>query len=249
MPVPTLLAFVAHPDDESYSFGGLIALAARAGWRCLIECASYGEHGERHDGGLSTPNALADTRAMELEASCEALGAAPPTFWGLPDGEMRLHRGEQERIARLMTAQQPSLVLSLGADGAYGHPDHVALYRWVFEAWQSLSEQRSPLLLAAFPRGLFLPQYEKCLEMMGDPPHPPRETIGAGTWDYAVSIASVRAAKLAAIRSHQSQLPGGEPRAIFPAGIIDALLDEERYLDASGQPSAAVRELLGTLSR
>jgi len=245
--MPSLLAFVAHPDDESYSFGGLIALAARAGWQCYIECASYGEHGERHDGGLPTPNALADTRALELEASREALGAAPPAFWGLPDGEMRLHRGEQERIARLIAARQPSLLLSLGADGAYGHPDHVALYRWVFDAWRSHGEPKPPLLLAAFPRGLFLPQYEKCVEMMGDPPEPARGVIGVDSWDYTVPIASVREAKLAAIGSHRSQLPGGDPRAIFPEGIIDALLDEEQFIDASGTASDDVRALLRAL--
>ena len=247
--MPTLLAFIPHPDDESYAFGGLIALASRTAWTCHIECATYGEHGERHDGGPLDPNALADTRAAELEASCRILGAEPPEFWGLPDGELRLHRGEQSRITSRIRALEPALILSLGPDGAYGHPDHIALYNWVTEAWHSLKTPAPPLLYAAFPKGLFLPQYEKCLPMLGDPPAPPRETIGTYPWHYTVSITTVADTKRAAIDAHRSQLPGGEPEALFPPGIIEELMGEERYTDASGTMSERVADLLAALAR
>lgn len=246
--MPTLLAFIPHPDDESYAFGGLIALASRAGWTCHIECATYGEHGERHDGGPLNPNALADTRAAELEASCGVLGAVLPSFWGLPDGELRLHRGEESRIAGGIRALQPSLILSLGPDGAYGHPDHLALYRWVSEAWSALEGAKPPLLYAAFTRGLFLSQYEKCLPMLGNPPQPPPETIGSDTWDYTVPINRVADIKRASIAAHRSQLPAGDPEAIFPPGIVNALMHEEGYIDASGVYSEAMASLLASLS-
>ena len=84
--MPRLLAFVPHPDDESYSFGGLIALAARAGWECQVVCCSSGEKGQRHDGGPSEPMAVAAAREAELDASCTALGAMPPAFLHLHDG-------------------------------------------------------------------------------------------------------------------------------------------------------------------
>lgn len=245
--MPTLLAFIPHPDDESYAFGGLIALASRAGWTCHIECATYGEHGERHDGGPLTPNAIADTRAEELEASCRILGAEPPEFWGLPDGELRLHRGEQQRINSRISAIHPALILSLGPDGVYGHPDHIALYRWVTEAWNTLEASRPPLLYSAFPKGLFLPQYEKCLPMLGDPPETPRHSIGLHPWHYTVPIAEVTQTKRAAIAAHRSQLPHGELDALFPPGIVEALMLEEHYTDATGAPSESVAALLETL--
>lgn len=245
--MPRLLAFIPHPDDESYSFGGTIALGARAGWECFVECASFGERGKRHDGGDTTPNGVAEAREVELEASCRALGARPPRFWGLPDGELRLHRGEQRRISAAITRLQPDLVLTLGPDGAYGHPDHVALFRWVTEAWTSLPDPKPPLLYAAFPPGLFLPQYEKCVGMMGDPPDPPAEAIGTDDWHYAVDIRSVREAKFASIAAHRSQLPGGDPEALFPPGIIAAVLDEEWFSGAAGRPSPAVADLLAGL--
>jgi LmbE family N-acetylglucosaminyl deacetylase len=89
---------------------------------------------------------------------------------------------------------------------------------------------RPPALLwSVFPPGLFLPQYEKCIGMMGDPPDPPAEAIGTDAWDYEIDIHAVRETKLAAIAAHRSQLPGGDPEAIFPPGIVAALLDAERF--------------------
>lgn len=246
--MPRLLALIPHPDDESYSFGGTIALAARAGWACSVECASFGERGKRHDGGDTTPNGVAEAREAELAASCRLLGADLPRFWGLPDGELRLHRGEQRRVSAAITRLQPDLVLTLGPDGAYGHPDHIALHRWVSEAWSALPAGRPPLLYAAFPPGLFLPQYEKCIGMMGDPPTPPPTAIGTAPTHYQVSIAAVRETKLASIRAHRSQLPGGDPEALFPPGIVAALLEEEWFTDASGRADPGVAALLASLA-
>lgn len=243
--MPTLLAFIPHPDDESYSFAGTIALAAKAGWECIIECASYGERGKRHDGGPTTPDDVAEARESELRASCELLGIAPPNFWGLPDGEMHLHRGEHQRIERLFARLQPELSLTLGSDGAYGHPDHLALHRWVSESWHAFPN-RNPLLYGAFPKGLFLPQWEKVRNKLGEPPNPPPEAIGVVAGDYEVPISTVRAIKLASIAAHRSQLPDGDPRSMFPPGIVDALLETEHFTDASGAINPDTVDLLAT---
>jgi LmbE family N-acetylglucosaminyl deacetylase len=248
MSVPTLLAIIPHPDDESYSIGGTIALAARAGWRCVIECATYGEQGKRHDGGPVGTNAVAEVREAELAASCKVLWAEEPRFWGLPDGSLRLHRGETNRIQRLFRQLDPALVLTLGEDGAYGHPDHTAVHRWVTEAWVTTPEPRPALLYAAFPRGLFLPQYEKCIGMMGDPPTPPPAQIGAARVDYEIRIAGVERPKVRAIAAHRSQLPNGDPEALFPRGIIPALLDVERFTDARGAPDEATGAVLASFA-
>lgn len=245
--VPNLLAIIAHPDDESYSFGGTIALAARAGWRCFVECVTHGERGVRHDGGPKGRDALAETREQELAASCKILWAEEPVFWGLPDGDLRLHRGETARIHRLFRGVEPALVLILGPDGAYGHPDHTAVYRWVHEAWQSFEGPRPALLYVTFPRGLFLPQYEKCIGMMGEPPSPAPGEIGAATAHYEVPITEVERVKLRAIAAHRSQLRGGDPEALFPPGIVSQLLAVERFTDARGAPGPATAALLASI--
>lgn len=246
--MPTALVFIPHPDDESYSFGGLVALLSRAGWRVQVHCATYGERGERHDGGPPGANALAETREAELAASCDVLGAEPPEFWGLPDGELHLHRGEQRRIAELMRREAPSLLLSLGPDGAYGHPDHLALHRWVVEAWEQTGRP-CPLLFAAFAPGLFIAQCEKCVAsgIMGNPPLLSPAQIGTADPHYIVSIEDVQLIKRAAIAAHHSQLPGGEPVAMFPAPIVASLLEEERFADATGLRDPDVVTLLDSL--
>jgi LmbE family N-acetylglucosaminyl deacetylase len=236
-PVPVVLAIVPHPDDETYAFGGTIALAAKAGWRCLVHCVSSGERGRRHDGGPAGPAFLAAVREAELAESCRLLGAGEPFFWRLPDGGLARHRDESARVAALL-ARPVDVVLAPGADGAYGHPDHIAVHRWVVAGWKRLGDVRPPLLLAAFPRGLFLPQYAKCVGMMGNPPDPAPDAIGAARWDIEVDNAAVADLKLAAVAAHRSQLPGGDPHALFPPGVLAGCLPLERYSLAAGSPPA-----------
>ncbi|MCZ2109929.1 MAG: PIG-L family deacetylase [Dehalococcoidia bacterium] len=244
----TLLAFIPHPDDESYTFGGLVALAARAGWACFVHCATSGESGTRYDAGRSGKDALASAREGELAESCRILGADPPVFWRLPDGGLRSRAPETARIVRAIRACNADLVLTLGADGVYGHPDHVTLHRWVTTAWHSLEGERPPLLFAAFPRGLFIPQWVRCIGMMGNPPSPARDEIGAPDAHYRINITDVANTKLRAIAAHRTQLPGGDPDAIFPHGIVASLLDFEWYGDAAGCADLRVQRLLDSLA-
>jgi LmbE family N-acetylglucosaminyl deacetylase len=145
-----------------------------------------------------------------------------------------------------MRRASADLVLSLGADGAYGHPDHLAVHRWVAEAAAGLDEP--PLVLfAAFPRGLFLPQYEKCLAsgVMGDPPLLPADEVGVDAPDVRIDVTAVREVKLEAIAAHRTQLPHGLPEALFPPGLVAALLDEEWF--AVSGPKERLPELLTAL--
>jgi len=73
----------------------------------------------------------------------------------------------------------------------------------------------------------------------GRPAEPPASAIGAAHPDHEVNIQTVAATKLAAIAAHRTQLPGGDPRALFPPGIVDALLDQEWFTDGGGDGAAA----------
>jgi LmbE family N-acetylglucosaminyl deacetylase len=171
-----------------------------------------------------------------------------PRFWDLPDGGLAASDDQSERVAALLRAEEPSLVLALGADGAYGHPDHLAVYRWVTGGVSLLGAKAPPLLLASFPRGLFLPQYELCVSMLGDPPQPPRSAIGANDPDLRLPIAPVRAQKLASIAAHRTQLWRGDPQRLFPGGIVKRLLEEERYTIAAGPRTGAISALLADIA-
>lgn len=247
--VTTLLAVVPHPDDESYSFGGTIALAAKAGWTIAIHCASSGEQGERHDGGAAEPAILGPHREQELYASGRLLGIGSYSFWRFPDGQVAPGLQDVARLAAVIRGERPRIVMALGRDGAYGHPDHLAVYRWVRDAWDSLGDSRPALLLAAFPAGLFLPQYAKCVEggIMGDPPAVKPGDIGSQDWHYEVPIARVANLKREAIAAHRSQLPNADPDALFPPGIVAALMETERFVDARGTRDEATARLLRSL--
>ncbi len=246
--MPRLLAIIPHPDDESYAFGGTIARAAQAGWKCFIHCASFGERGERHDGGDPDPGMLALARARELDASCALLGVEPPEIWGLPDGGLADRKEGLRKTRSAMRKSGADVVLALGADGAYGHPDHLTVHDWALRAWETI-EEPPVLLFAAFAPGLFLPQYDKCVAsgIMGNPPRLSPADIGTATIDLRVDISSVTATKRQSIGAHLTQLPGGEPDAMFPPGIVAALMAEERYTVARGEVGPSLVEVKARL--
>lgn len=246
MLVPRALAVIPHPDDESYSFGGTLALLAGAGWEVVVCCASSGEKGKRHDDGPADPVSVGMAREAELADSCRILGADAPLFLRLPDGALAGVRGGVGLVRDIVRRLSPQLVFTLGADGAYGHPDHVSLHRWVTRA---VDEAGPAILVAAFPKGLFVPQWLKCIRMMGEPPRPAQHQIGTANCDYEADIRPVRETKLRSLACHRTQLPGGEAEAIFPPGIVAALLDRERFEDGSGGPRPWVREVFDSLRR
>lgn len=247
--MPTLLVLTPHPDDEAYTAGGLLSLASRAGWRAVVACATRGEGGERFDDGEPTAaEPLGLVRERELAAACEAVGAAPE-MWGLPDGalpdlETELRHLSSDAIGR----HRPDLVVTMAPDGVYGHPDHLALHRAVTSAWRLLPVSRlCPLLYFAFPRGLFTRQSERCVAAgLIRPGEAPADGVEAP--HYRLPLSSAAGAKLAAISAHRTQLPGGEPSALFPDGIVEATLAEEWFTDADGEPDAGVVALFDDLA-
>jgi hypothetical protein len=105
------------------------------------------------------------------------------------------------------------------------------------------------LAYAAFPLGLFLPQYYLCAPMLGDPPSIPSEAIGTDIFDFELHLdLDHQDLKLRSIAAHGTQLPDGRPHALFPGNIVGAQLDVERYIiEAKGGENALLREQLGRL--
>jgi LmbE family N-acetylglucosaminyl deacetylase len=83
-----LLLVHAHPDDECFSTGGLIARSIAEGRRVDLVVCTGGEEGEIHDPSLDADEArprLAEIRSAELDCSVAALRGSGP-------GELRVHR-------------------------------------------------------------------------------------------------------------------------------------------------------------
>lgn len=128
-----LMAVLAHPDDETLGLGGVFARYAAEGAKTALVTATRGERGRfrgikdgpEHPG----PEALARIREGELRAAAEVLGIGDVTLLGYGDG--RLDEADPVeavgRIASEIRRFRPQVVLTFGHDGAYGHPDHVAI--------------------------------------------------------------------------------------------------------------------------
>jgi LmbE family N-acetylglucosaminyl deacetylase len=145
---PTLSIW-AHPDDETYLAGGLMAALRQAGMRVVCVTATDGEGGEL-DGATSAPETVRPVRRRELRAAMAALGVSEHRSLGWPDGGCAQvdPAAAIDRIAELLVEVRPQTVLTFGPDGFTGHPDHRAVAGWVTAAVAAAGEPAPRLLQA-----------------------------------------------------------------------------------------------------
>ncbi len=136
-----LMAVLAHPDDESLGVGGTLAKCAAEGVDVSLVTATRGESGrfrghrsgdERHPG----PLALGNIRETELRAAATVLGVREVSLLDYRDHQLdRVDPGEAVgRIATHLRRFRPDVVVTFGPDGAYGHPDHIAISQFTTAA-------------------------------------------------------------------------------------------------------------------
>ena len=145
----TLLAVWAHPDDESFLAGGLLAEVARRGGRVVTVTATAGEHGTDHPAEWP-PATLATQRLDELDAALDVLGAEAAVHLGYADGgcDQVTDHLAAHLLGRIVDRVQPDVILTFGPDGVTGHPDHQAVGRWVRRAVTERGD-RIPLVTTA----------------------------------------------------------------------------------------------------
>ena len=131
----TILSVCAHPDDESYLAGGIMAEAAANGQRVVCVSATAGERGT-DDPDQWPPDRLGRMRRWEARAAMAVLGVADHRFLGLPDGELAETDGEGpiDTIERLIDEVRPDTILTFGPDGGTFHPDHRTISAWTTAA-------------------------------------------------------------------------------------------------------------------
>lgn len=118
------LAVVAHPDDESFGLGAVLATFVAEGARPSVICFTHGEASTLHgvDGDLRT------VRAAELERAARLLDLDEVTLLDEPDGH--LGAAGRDRLVAAVVERARSLgadgLLAFDSDGVTGHPDHVA---------------------------------------------------------------------------------------------------------------------------
>lgn len=139
-----LLAVFPHPDDETLGLGSTLARYAAEGIKTYLVCATRGERGwfdsEGPNPGLE---GVARIREAELRCASEHLGLHEVSLLDYIDGEVD-QADPQEIVAKLVAHLRrikPQVVVSFGPDGAYGHPDHVALSQFTNAALVCAADQ------------------------------------------------------------------------------------------------------------
>lgn len=124
-PLPSaerVLAVVAHPDDESFGLGAVLATYAATGAEVGVVCLTTGEASTL---GAESPE-LGRRRATEFLHACDALGVRSRWLHDHPDGrlaELPLARLVED-VRSAMQELDPQVVVVFHPGGVTGHPDH-----------------------------------------------------------------------------------------------------------------------------
>jgi LmbE family N-acetylglucosaminyl deacetylase len=132
----TIASIWAHPDDETYLAGGIMAAAAAAGQRVVCVSATAGEHGTG-DPETWPPQRLGRVRRWETAAAMAVLGVTEHHFLDYADGGLSDVDADEAaaRIAVILRDVAPDTILTFGPDGTTFHPDHQTVSQWVGAAW------------------------------------------------------------------------------------------------------------------
>ncbi len=195
-----VLAFFAHPDDETMMAGGALALLAQHQVQVHYYSATRGEGGEVGEPALCNPAELGGVREAELVCAVRALGGSSLTFLGYVDPRVgpgdTLYAFDAHltvlagQVAASIRQHRPVAIFSHGSNGEYGHPAHVLMHQAVSLAVASLGAE-APLfytVLATYPQH---PQPRLC--NTADPAH------------LVLDISAAKAQKVQAALCHATQ--------------------------------------------
>ena len=240
----TILGIWAHPDDEAYLSGGLMALARDNGQRVVCVTATRGERGTP-DPIAWPPDRLATERTREMARCLAVLGVEEHHWLGYSDGECA-DADPDAAVARLCAVLddvRPDTVLTFGPDGITGHPDHRTVSAWAGDAVDhagagarllhaAITEQREARWGALTAQlGVYLPGY---------PVLTPAERLAVGL----VLPRDVAVRKVRALAAQATQTTG----LIETLGLdlYTAWVGEESFVEAARVPVTATGALVGS---
>jgi LmbE family N-acetylglucosaminyl deacetylase len=119
----SVLAVVAHPDDESFGLGAVVNAFVARGSRVSLLCLTEGER-STVGAGIN----LGRMRREELDAASRELGVAATVMHHHPDGDLRSvcrHVLAGEVVDEVGVVHAEGLLV-FDSSGVTGHPDHVA---------------------------------------------------------------------------------------------------------------------------
>ncbi len=194
VPIPAgpVMAVVAHPDDESFGLGALLAMFANQGRPVSVLCFTHGE--------ASTVGAAADlgeVRRRELRDAAAVLGIEQVTLLDLPDGALHTYaEGELDAHIEAWFDATTAAFVVFEPQGVTGHTDH----RAVTAAAERIADRRK---LPVVEWGIDPTTADQLQQQHG------ARFRAIADGPAVVDVAVDREGQLAAIRCHRSQLDDG----------------------------------------
>lgn len=160
---PRLLVVVAHPDDEAFGTGSVLAHARARGARTVVVCATRGDLGEPAPGSGLSRSDLPAVRERELRTACALLGVERVEVLGYVDSGVdgepapgSLAAAEPAELCARITAYldevRPDVVVTL--DAGDGHRDHAAVRDAVIAGLDHATERPAATYLSCLSRVL-----------------------------------------------------------------------------------------------
>jgi LmbE family N-acetylglucosaminyl deacetylase len=204
--IERILVVTAHPDDVDFGAAGSVGVWTGAGLEVAYCIVTDGDAG---GSDLAMPrDEMAKIRREEQLAAAAEVGVTDVTFLGFPDGRLTLDLELRKAITAVIRRFRPDRVVAQSPERNWtriyaSHPDHLAAGEAAVCA--VYPDARNPF---AFPE----------LLAEGLEPHvvPELWIMATERADRIVDATDTYERKLAALRSHRSQVGDGEQ--------IDALL-------------------------
>jgi LmbE family N-acetylglucosaminyl deacetylase len=232
--VERILVVTAHPDDVDFGVAGSVAVWTHAGVEVAYCIATDGDAGGS-DRSVTRADMAVIRRHEQVEAA-RKVGVDDVTFLGFPDGRLEPDLDLRRAIARTIRQFRPDRVVSQSPERNWAriyasHPDHLAAGEAA--ACAVYPDARNPF---AFPELL-----DEGLE-----PHtvPELWIMATDRADRAVDATEYFELKLAALRSHRSQVGDGDhleellrgwmSGTALAAGLPDGRLAEAFHVVATG---------------
>ena len=145
-----LLISVAHPDDETFGYGGLVARYVSEGAEVYAIVSTNGDVGTMDESFVEKHGSKKAVRLAELECARQMLGfrrifllgyrdsgmmgsasnSHPDCSWQAPREELA------RRVVEVIREIRPQVILTHNRYGGYGHPDHIAIQRATSDAFE-----------------------------------------------------------------------------------------------------------------
>jgi LmbE family N-acetylglucosaminyl deacetylase len=251
-----LLWILAHPDDEAFGNSGVMTWARTQGLRCGLVCATRGEAGQISDPALADRESLGAVRETELWTAMSLVDLAALRILPFRDSGMAgtpenadprsLNMASDASVLAYLTAHvrqlQPSMVMTFGPDGVYGHPDHVKIGRLATDAVVAAARHDAPglgrpwhvtsMYTTAAPREALIAASRQVDGPFSSMPPEALQSLGVPSSEIThwFDVSPFLDKKKQVIRSHATQISQSGPFADLDAPDAEAWLAQEQYV-------------------